>query len=167
MKQDGRCIAFLSDRSGEQQLWIRESDGRERQLTFGDLKPGIASWTAKGDMIVFPSLTKRNLYRMGLNGGQPEPIAVRGVTAHAAVSPDGARVYFVRRFYILQAPIAGGTPTQVTDQGGFPLRLSADGKWIYYVRHRYSSEIWRTRISDGFAERLTNRLRAGCWGCWS
>jgi len=164
---DARRIAFLSDRSGEQQLWIKESDGRERQLTFGQLKPGVASWTANGDVIVFPSLHQRALYRIAANGGEPQPIAVGTVGAHTAVSPDGAWVYFVRRFYIMQAPVSGGTPTQVTDQGGFPLRLSADGKWIYYVRHRYSSEIWRLRRSDGFAERLTNRLRAGCWGCWS
>ena len=164
---DARRIAFLSDRSGDQQLWIKESDGRERQLTFGQLKPGVASWTADGGVIVFPSLRQRALYRIAANGGQPQPIAVGTVGAHTAVSPDGGWVYFVRRFYIMQAPASGGTPTQVTDQGGFPLRLSADGKWIYYVRHRYSSEVWRLRRSDGFAERLTNRLRAGCWGCWS
>jgi Tol biopolymer transport system component/DNA-binding winged helix-turn-helix (wHTH) protein len=164
---DGRRIAFLSDRSGEQQLWIKENDGRERQITFGQLRPGAASWTAKSDVIVFPGLRTRVMYRLALATGQPEPIAVGSVGSHTAVSPDGASVFFVRRFYIMQAPSSGGTPTQVTDQGGFPLRLSTDGKWIYYVRHRYSSEIWRLRRSDGFAERVTDRLKAGCWACWA
>jgi Tol biopolymer transport system component len=67
----------------------------------------------------------------------------------------------------MRAPISGGKPAQLTDRGGYPLRVSPDGKWIYYAQHRYSDEIWRLRIDDGFTERLTNRLRAGCWACWS
>ena len=164
---DSRRIAFLSDRSGDQQLWIKENDGRERQLTFGDLKPGSASWTGNNDEVVFPALRKRILYRMNSDGSSLKPIPIGEVGSHTAVSPDGAWVYLVRRFFIMMAPSAGGTPTQVTDQGGFPLRLSRDGTWIYYVRHRFSSEIWRVRRADGFTERMTNRLQPGCWGCWS
>lgn len=164
---DGRRIAFISDRSGDEQLWIRESDGRERQLTFGNLKPGAASWNGAGDVLIFSALRERILYRVRVDGGAPEPIKVGEVGSHTAISPDGALVYFVRRFYMMQAPAAGGAPTMVTDKGGFPLRISGDGKWIYYARHRYSSEIWRLRRSDGFTERVTDRLSHGCWGCWS
>ena len=164
---DSRRLVFLSDRSGDQQLWSKEPDGRERQLTFGQLKPGAASWTAKGDVVVFSSVRQRVLYRMVVNGGSPVPIQVGTVGAHTAVSPGGDWVYFVRRFYIMRAPGSGGPPTQMTDQGGFPLRLSPDGEWIYYVPHRYSSEIWRQGQSNGVTQRLTNRLRPGCWACWS
>lgn len=164
---DGRRIAFVSDRSGDSQIWIKEAGGAERQVTFGDLKPGAVSWTASGDTLVFPALRKRVLYRLPLNGSEPEAIPVGEVGSHTAVSPDGAWVFLVRRFIIMRAPASGGSPVTVTDRGGFPLRLSADGNWIYYVRHRFSSEIWRVRRADGFTERMTNRLWPGCWGCWS
>jgi Tol biopolymer transport system component len=164
---DSRRIAFLSYRTGDQQLWITDANRHEREVTFGQLKPGTVSWTAEGDEVVFPSLRQRVLYRLRVHGGRPVQIQVGTVGSHTAVSPGGDLVYFVRRFLIMQAPSAGGQPSQLTDEGGFPLRLSPDGKWIYYVRDRYSSEIWRLRRSDGSTERVTNRLRPGCWACWS
>ena len=164
---DGRRLAFISDRSGDAELWIKEADGREQQLTFGDLKPGAVSWTGRGDVLVFPALRKRTLYRIQAGGGAPEPIAVGETGAHTAVSPDGTWVYLARRFLIMRASAAGGPATAITDHGGFPLRLSADGQWIYYVRHRFSSEIWRMHLADGSAELLTDRLWPGCWGCWA
>jgi Tol biopolymer transport system component/DNA-binding winged helix-turn-helix (wHTH) protein len=161
---DGKKIAFVSDRTGGDQLWVRESDGRERQLTFGNLKPGAPSWTGDSDTLVFPALRKRTLYRFRLDSAALESLRVGEVGAHTAVSPDGTWVYLVRRFLIMRAPSAGGAPTPLTDQGGFPLRLSGDGNWIYYVRHRYSSEIWRVRRADGFIERLTKPVVARLLG---
>jgi hypothetical protein len=104
---------------------------------------------------------------MPVERGEPAAIPIGTVGAHTAVSPGGDLVYFVRRFLIMQAPSSGGEPRQVTDEGGFPLRLSPDGNWIYFVRHRYSGEIWRLSRSSGAAERVTDRLRLGCWACWS
>ena len=165
---DGRRFVFLSDRSGDSQLWIKEESG-ERQLTFGALKPGYASWTAKDDEIVFPSLRDRKLYRMRVNGGgAPARVPVDGtIGGHTAVSPDGESVFFVRRFYIYEARVADGKSRLLTDQGGFPLRLSPDGEWVYYVRHRFSNEIWRVQRSTGKAARVVDRLQPGCWACWS
>ena len=165
---NGRQVAFLSYRSGTQQLWIKDEDREPRQLTFGHLAPLSPAWTGKGDEVVFSSPPERQMYRIVAKGGSPVRIPVDGgVAAHTTVSPDENYVYMVRRFYIFQAPFTGGQPRLVTSQGGFPLRMSPGGEWIYYVRDRFSNEIWRARSSNGHSERVTDRLQPGCWACWS
>lgn len=164
---DGRRFTFISERSGERQLWLKE--GREeRQLTFDRKRPSYASWTGDGEEVVYSSLDERTLYRLRVKGGQPVRIPVDGrVGSHTAVSPDGAWVFTVRRFYIYQSPATGGPERLLTDDGGYPLRLSPDGQWIYYAQHRFSKQIWRLNRTSGRAERLTDRLLAGCWACWA
>jgi Tol biopolymer transport system component len=163
---DSTRVAFLSDRSGEQQLWIRDGNG-ERQLTFGQLVPNYVSWTGDSRQMIFSSLRERQMYRFA-EGGQPVLVPIEGgAGAHTAVWPDGSSVLLTRRFYTYQAPFAGGQPKLLTDQGGYPLRVSPDGDWVYYARDRFSKEVWRIRRSDRHAERVTNRLLPGCWACWS
>jgi Tol biopolymer transport system component/DNA-binding winged helix-turn-helix (wHTH) protein len=164
---DSTRVAFLSDRSGEQQLYIKDSGDVERQLTFGQLVPNYVSWTGDGRQMTFSSLRERQLYRL-TEGGKPQLIPIEGgVGAHTAVWPDGSSVLLTRRFYTFQAPFMGGRPKLLTDQGGYPLRVSPDGKWIYHARNRFSNEIWRIRRSDQRAELVTNRLHPGCWACWA
>jgi len=166
---DGKRFTFISERSGDRQLWLREEGREERQLTFGPVRPSYNSWTGDGEEIVYSSLNERTLYRLKLKEGRPVriPVAQGPVGSHTAVSPDGAWVFTVRRFYIYQTPVAGGAPRLLTDDGGYPLRLSSDGDWIFYTLHRFSQQIWRLRRSTGRAERLTDRLQAGCWACWA
>ena len=165
----GREVVFLSERSGEDQVWIKDSEGRERQLTSGQLRPWYASWTGKDDALVFSSLDLRKMFTVSPQAGSTAPVPIPvSVGSHTAVSLDGRTVYFVRRFYIFAAPIDGKTPPrQLTDQGGFPLHLSSDGKWLYYARNRFSNEIWRVSTASGRAEKVTNRLQPGSWSAWS
>ncbi len=165
----GREVVFLSERSGEDQAWIKDSEGREHQLTAGQLRPWYASWTRNDDALVFSSLALRKMFTVSPQTRSTAAVPIpSSVGSHTAVSLDGRTVYFVRRFYILAAPIDGKTPPrQLTDQGGFPLRLSSDGKWLYYARNRFSNEIWRVSTASGRAEKVTNRLQPGSWSAWS
>lgn len=165
---DGKRFAFVSERSGERQIWLKEDGKSERQLTFGDMRPAYASWTGNSEEIVFSSLGHRTLHRLRVNDGKAERIPLDGtVGTHTAVSPDGAEVFMARRFYIFQASAEGGPRKLLTDEGGFPLRLSPDGAWIYYALHRFSNQIWRLHRPSGRTERVTDRLQTGCWACWS
>ncbi|HEY3939788.1 MAG TPA: winged helix-turn-helix domain-containing protein [Bryobacteraceae bacterium] len=164
---DGWQVAFISERSGKTQIWTKDGDRKERQLTFGDLRPSYVSWTSDG-AIVFSSLNRRRAYKIVRPDDTPTALPLPAVIgSHSAASLDGKSVYFVHRFYIFAGPVTGRQPRQLTDQGGFPLRLSPDGAWLYYVRNRFSSEIWRVNCANGRAEKVTDHLQPGFWSAWS
>ncbi|HWB96134.1 MAG TPA: hypothetical protein VG672_05515, partial [Bryobacteraceae bacterium] len=165
--RDGRRVVFLSTRTGARQLWVKEETGEERELTRAPQRPSYASWTTAEDL-VYSDLRERRMYLFRAGSPSPAPIPLVGtVGSHTTVSPDGQTVYWVKRFYIYQAPARGGSATLLTDEGGFPLRITGDGQWIYYSRHRFSNEIWRVHTKTRRAERVSDRLRPGCWACWA
>lgn len=123
---DGRHIAFVSDRSGAENLWVMRIDGSQaRQLTF-DHWAAFASpaWRPDGRSIVVSRTNNGNrsaseLLEYDLSGtvidrhspinvaGDVRRDAVRQVNAiGAAFSPDGRFLYYARRF--------GRHPRQVT-----------------------------------------------------
>ena len=106
---DGRRIAFISDRSGSENLWIANPDGSgSRQVTFGDDDTALTSpaWSADGKAVFVsrfrPDLNNYELWRYGINGSAE-----------------------------LVAPIKNGAERQ----GTLGAAASRDGKWLYYARH--------------------------------
>ncbi len=86
---DGRMIAFISDRSGSDQLWIANADGsnpvRLSHVETG--RQGVGSfpvWTPDGQYI----MVGRTLYHP--SGGEGVTLPFTGVTGF---SPDGKRAY--------------------------------------------------------------------------
>lgn len=110
---DGRWIAFVSDRSGADNLWLTRPDGSEtRQISFGDDDTVLVSpaWSANGNAVFvsryLASLDNYELWCYELNGseklvapikkpGEPRANAVSSLGAIA--SPDGKHIYFSRR----------------------------------------------------------------------
>jgi Tol biopolymer transport system component len=60
---------------------------------------------------------------------------------------------------------AGGTPKQVTTQGGFVGSESIDGKWLYYTKPD-SAGIWRVPVSGGEEAKILSQPGVGYWGYW-
>ena len=113
---DGRWIAFVSDRSGADNLWITRPDGSQaRQISFGDDDTVLASpaWSADGKSLFVsryrPDLNNYELWRHDLSGPTTGTllIPIRDTatqardgwrsTIGAVVSPDGRSLYFARR----------------------------------------------------------------------
>lgn len=111
---DGRSIAFISDRSGADNLWVAHPDGTAaRQISFGDDDTVLASpaWSADGTAVFLsryrPDLNHYELWRYGLNGAQTELAPIRATadaqrdtwrsTLGASASRDGKWLYFARR----------------------------------------------------------------------
>ena len=95
---DGKWIAFDSNRSGNQDIWIMRKDGSElRQLTTNAAHDWVGSWSPDGNRIAFQSFRRgnRDLYVMPVAGG-----AVTALTNHPAEdfipvwSPDGEKIAF-------------------------------------------------------------------------
>ena len=107
---DGRSIAFVSDRSGSDNLWIAASDGSHaRQLSFGDDDSVLVSpaWAADGKSLFVsryrPDLNNYELWRYDLGGAQTLLFPIRDAqvsprsawrsTIGAAPSPDGRYLF--------------------------------------------------------------------------
>lgn len=110
---DGRWIAFLSDRSGAENLWVVRPDGSEpRQVSFGDDETVLVSpaWSPDGKALYVSrfswAVDNYELWRYDLDGQGTLVVPVKSAgqarssgigTLGAVVSPDGRQIYFARR----------------------------------------------------------------------
>ncbi len=160
---DGSRVAFLSDRTGADNLWVCNSDGSNPvQLTScGNVANG-ATWSPDGQQIVLAisDAPYQYIYVVSANGG----ILRRLTRAEAVIdkwpcwSPDGWIYFNSHRSgtcQIWKMSANGDSPVQITPDGAnrdVP-RVSPDGKFLYYFKsHPIPStvrSVWRTPVEGG------------------
>ena len=141
---DGNRIAFESFRSGTQEVWVADADGRNaRQLTtFNGVLGGTPAWSPDGQSIAFDM-------RNAAGNGDVFVAPVRGgATVRLTTDPaddivpswshDGHWIYFestrTGRAEIWKLPARGGQPIQITHGGATYAKESVDGRYLYYSR---------------------------------
>lgn len=140
---DGKQIVFISDRSGQSEIWIADSNGNNQvQLTsMPSDQAGSPSWSPDGQKIVFAWMNGGNtqIYTMPATGGKP--LRMTNMSPSCSIprySRDGKWIYFTSRrtgrFEIWKIPSQGGEPVQVTQNGGHSAEESPDGSWLYFTR---------------------------------
>ena len=161
---DGRTIAFVSDRSGNPEIWLCDSDGQHlRQLThFGGPWLGTIRWSPDSSSIVFDARPKGHsaIYRMTVNQGKQElvedqpPFEVR----RPSWSRDGRYIYF--------DTTRGGAPEvwrrdlktnqdQVIAPAGFMIGIeSPDGKRLFYQENE-QRHVWVSDPDGGGPRQLS------------
>jgi Tol biopolymer transport system component len=162
---DGSRIVFESMRSGTQELWVADRDGRNAlQLTsFNGRRGGTPAWSPDGQSIAFDLRNedgRADIYVMPARGG-----ALVRVTNHPADdlvpswSHDGRSIYFgstrTGEYQIWKVSARGGEPVQVTQHRGTYAKESVDGRYIYYAR--FDSPLltlWRVPVAGGDEEQL-------------
>jgi Tol biopolymer transport system component len=119
---DGNNIAFVSDRGGQDNLWVMNADGTAPHPVFLDPVTRITepSWTADGSAIIavrnFPtySMHRRSarIWRFDLGGRAEELVgAPSGTQAYwPAASPDGRYLYYM--FSTFAEPLHGRQRSQ-------------------------------------------------------
>jgi serine/threonine protein kinase/Tol biopolymer transport system component len=87
---DGQRLAFVSDRSGSDELWTSDLNGLDlRQVTRLDGRLAHPTWSADGKSIGFVTYGKvQAIWRVAAGGGQPVRIT-DGPADHPRFSPDG------------------------------------------------------------------------------
>lgn len=176
LSPDETQIAFISDRSGFEEIWVANADGSNpRQLTsFQRHKTGTPRWSPTGQEIVFDSRVSGSaaLYIVGLHGGAPRKLMNDNLEASDPWwSPDGNWIYFVSTrtgaMQIWRVDVAGKGPAeQVTKKGGINPEISPDGKTLYYVRFEHAVELWEKAIPDGEEHRVAPDSGVGDVQSW-
>jgi Tol biopolymer transport system component len=142
---DGR-IAFVSDRSGSREIWIADIDGanQTKVTDLGGPPVGSLAWSPDGRNLAFDTRPheQAGVFTMErLPGtrrcGQPQML-VPDASAPSWSSDGMAIFYSATRGaarQIWRHPLDGRPDTQMTRDGGYVSRQSADGKWLYFVKN--------------------------------
>jgi Tol biopolymer transport system component len=158
LSPNGRQVAFLSDRSGESEIWVAAVDGSNAdQLTSLGISPGFPRWSPDGKLIAFHGDPegRPDILLMASRGGKPRTLTTTLPNGgFPSFSRDGQWIYFtvVRagESRIWKLPVSGGAAVQVTNSIGTIAIESDDGRDLYYVeRADRPSSVWRLPLSGG------------------
>jgi Tol biopolymer transport system component len=172
LSADGRRVAFISERSGADALWVADSDGSRAVplVSFGGPSIGTPHWSPDGQEIVFDSLLdgSSHIYVVRSSGGTARRItAGEWQDVRPSWSRDGKWVYFGStrsgEWEIWKAKPAGGEPVQVTRGGGREACEDPDGRFVYYTKAPPERGLWRMPVSGGQAEVVDHVANQGRW----
>ena len=139
---DGTQVAFTSDRSGNQQVWVAGRDGSGlRSVThLQDATVNVGSWSPDGQWVAFDATMdgNRDIYVVGANGGPLKRLTDgKGTEGDPEWSLDGRWIYHASnasgRSEIWKMRADGSDRVQLTSDGGFDPRESPDGRSVYFL----------------------------------
>ena len=155
-------IVFVSNRTGNSEIWVSRSDGSEvQQLTsFPGMRCSLPRWSPDGARIAFTSNKdgQTAVYVMDAGGGAPKRLASPSDQL-ATWSADGEWIYYGGRLGLSKTPSGGGGSHLVVEDSPGGLE-SADGKTLYYAKYEAGDwSLWRRSLPDGEESRLFGGIR--------
>ena len=176
---DGQWIAFISDRDGNDNLWIVRTDGSEPRKLSSEQQSALASpsWTPDSQYVVATRRVRRSDLRMyhvdggsGISldsdgGGGPHTSGRDGPTyLGAVVSPEGRYVYVAQStetgrsfplWQIARLDLRSGDVDVITQAEGSAARpvLSPDGTQLVYATRYETRTGLRLRDLETGADR--------------
>lgn len=97
---DGKQLVFASERDGDFEIFLRQENGTEIQLTNNTVVDIHPSWSPDGSRILFTSNRGGGYYQaytMNLTGGGVQQVgSVANNVLYPRYSPDGSRIVFMR-----------------------------------------------------------------------
>jgi len=157
---DGKRIAFESARLGFPEIWVCNAHGSNcAQLTALHRVAGAPQWSPDGRYIAFEFHPgeQREIYVLDVASGQARLLPTNPGWDNLAPgwSRDGKWLYFGSRrgagplrFQLWKAPLNGGSPVQVTKNGGLQALESADSRFLYYTKYDVPG-IWKMPAGGG------------------
>jgi Tol biopolymer transport system component len=173
---DGSRIAFRSNRSGADEIWVADAGGaRPVQIThFNGPLTGSPRWSPDSRELAFDSRQSGNpdIYVVPADGGTPRRFTTESSSdVVPSWSRDGKYIYFGSdrsgTWQVWKQPVAAGPAQQVTRNGGFAAFESADGQYVYYSKVSSDGGLWRVPVAGGSEVPVLPNLPARLWGNWA
>jgi tricorn protease len=119
---DGKLLAFVSDRSGRDEIWISDPEGHSpKKITDLDNEKGSLTWTPDSKALLYTAADKK-LYSYSVADGKTSVVTSSdlGRIGSVDVSPDSKWISFSKqdrtlRSHVYIIPIAGGEERHVSD----------------------------------------------------
>jgi Tol biopolymer transport system component len=170
---DGSRVAFVSDRSGDRELWTCNSDGSnpKRLTSIGGVNLG--AWSPDGRQIAFHARTgvesAYQNYQVDVEGGSPRRISTdpKQIDFCPSWSRDSHWIYFGSGRnhgpQIWRMPSGGGAATQITRGGGMQAREAEDGMLYYTKVPEDGAGLWSVPREGGPAVKILDEPFTGHW----
>jgi Tol biopolymer transport system component/serine/threonine protein kinase len=169
---DGKKIAFNSSRSGSNEIWTCDREGRNPvQLTSSNGPPlGSPRWSPDSLWIAFdnPKGNNSDIYVISAEGGPPRRLTSGpSNNVRPSWSRDGRWIYFGSNrtgdWHIWKEPGQGGASVQVTKKNvGEEAFESPDGKFVYYALSN-GPGIWKVPVEGGEETRVLDEGGESLW----
>lgn len=139
-------LAFQSDRTGHQELFLMDYDGyNQRRISGHQSTTGYASWSPSGDALAYMSYFSGNsgIYYVDIASGEKIPIYTDGVlNLSPSFAPDGRRIAFASNhqsntdIYVCERTCTA--PTRLTESAAIDTNpaWSPDGEKIAFTSSR-------------------------------
>jgi Tol biopolymer transport system component/DNA-binding winged helix-turn-helix (wHTH) protein len=166
---DGRHVAFESDRSGSEEIWVTNADGSSpAQLTSMGAWSGSPRWSTDSERIAFDGTASGHfeIYAVSANGGKPVRLTWDGKNnVRPSWSHDGKWIYYVSRRtgrdQIWKMGVSGKPEIQVTKSGSDLTAFeSADGETLYYKKEE---GLWKVPVGGGNESKVAESLCGYCF----
>jgi serine/threonine protein kinase/Tol biopolymer transport system component len=171
---DAKKVVFESNRMGYSDIWYCESDGSDcTQLTALHGTSGTARWSPDGLHIAFESRSPLfyDVYVADELGGRSRVLPTFPGADNGAPnwSRDGQWIYFYSDhgkgpLQLWKMPLRGGTPIQVTRNGGVYGVESEDGRFLYFSKIAQAG-VWKIPLEGGEETRVSDQPEG--WYNWA
>ena len=155
---DGERIAFISKRTGSEEIWVSHRDGGHpaRLTSFGGPPTGSPRWSPDGRWLAFDTRISGNpdIFVVSADGGAPRQVTSETTfEIMPAWSADGKSLYFNSNrggsAQIWRMPFeGGGAPVQITTTGAREPIASPDGNLLYFTKNT-SGGFWSVAAGGG------------------
>jgi Tol biopolymer transport system component/DNA-binding winged helix-turn-helix (wHTH) protein len=166
---DGEHIVFASARSGNAELWACRRDGTElvRLTDLGGQSIASPCWSPDSKSIAFSTSPEgyAAVHVMDAAGGPARRLSFdRCNEIPCGWTSEGPWIYFAAdrggSWQIWRMHPDGTGRMQITQAGALEGFLSADGRWIYYIKPE-DRGVWRTAVAGGPEEFVCDELSRG------
>jgi serine/threonine protein kinase len=144
LSPDGGFVAYISDRSGKDELWLQQVGGGEPiQLTHSSERVDDPSFFPDGKQILYLTISpdkKSTIEAIATLGGAPK-VLIRGGQMgdnDPKLSPDGRQIAYVENrfgWHLLTVSSAGGQPRELQTFSATPGILPQESTWTADSRY--------------------------------
>ena len=172
LSRDGSKLAFVSNRSGEFEVWSSDlgSGSLIRHTRLKGPIPGGPAWSGDGSQLIFDSPASGNLDLYVVDADSRHPRQLTDDPSdelNARFSRDGDALYFASNrsgdWQIWRMDWPQGPARQLTFNGGFVAEEDFEGRFLVYAKP--DATLWRQPREGGAEEQIGN-LHPYDWGSW-